>query len=792
MKTNKILLILLSIGCLLFSMPLEAQDTKSITISGKVLEANTKNPIPYATVALIGVDGKTSGTVTSENGSFEFTTEAGAKKIEISFVGYVKYTTERDITESVHLGEILLQEDAKVLSEVVVKASKPIVKREVDRLVIDAKSLSAISSNAIDLLKSTPGILVSDDGYVSVIGKGKIIVLFNGRESHLTDQELAAYLKGMQSHEIERIEVMTTPPSKYSAEGEAGVINIVERKKLSDYFGGSIIDQHLASKGQANDLSGSIKYQNGNLFLYANTLFGFGDLKNESFEDRTYSNTRWKQTSYITNSNKYGSGNVGFELNLPKKFNVGGNYSFTSFSPSRNVIEEVTVVDKMSTLDYTFNGYDDIYRKMIRHEGSMFLAKDWDNDKSAKFDVNYIHFDLDEDDKYQSKGNNDFGYNNKFNRSNDILVTKFDVEIPTQKVDVSFGTSYQYTLTKNNASYLDNPEIPNQYDNFRYTEQIAALYTDFKFKPFEKIISKIGLRGEATFVDGKQLSNNEKITRKLFHLFPTFFLNYTPHQNHVLSFSYASRITRPTFDILNPFKRYQNQYNIVTGAPYLSPSISHTLDLGYTFRQNLNFNISYVNKKGLVDIVPKILSDGKILHSYQNAYDLQMLLLSSNYRWVPSNWLNITIGAFGYYMKGHSDVYVKPVDNEGWSFLVYGIGTVYFNKSKTLVAEINAQYQSKEEQALRKVDPRYYLHTGMKYIALKGKLSFGLQLQNLLNSGFDATQITPEGYNVYQSNSVYRKLKIFITYNFGGNIKKNIRNDSNNDRLGEKNYLPEK
>lgn len=211
MKTNKALFILISASCFLFSLPLRAQSTKSITISGKVKEINTQNPIPYATIAVIDSDGKTSGTVTTEDGSFEFTATTG-KKIAILCIGYVKHTVEQEITESVSLGDVLLQPDVKVLDEVVVKGSKTIVRREIDKLVVDAKSISSISSNAIDLLKRTPGLLVSEEGNISVIGKGKLIVLVNGRESHMTEQALTAYLKGMQSQEIECIEVMTPPP----------------------------------------------------------------------------------------------------------------------------------------------------------------------------------------------------------------------------------------------------------------------------------------------------------------------------------------------------------------------------------------------------------------------------------------------------------------------------------------------------------------------------------------------------------------------------------------------------
>lgn len=140
-----------------------------------------------------------------------------------------------------------------------------------------------------------------------------------------------------------------------------------------------------------------------------------------------------------------------------------------------------------------------------------------------------------------------------------------------------------------------------------------------------------------TLMDENQITDKIKNARRLLHFFPTFFINYTPHKNHVLSFSYGSRITRPTFAILNPFKRFQNQYNIVMGSPNLSPTTSQSLELGYTFKRNLNFNLSYRNTKGIVNIVPTIMDDGKILHSYQNASNTEMLSFSATYRWVPTD-----------------------------------------------------------------------------------------------------------------------------------------------------------
>ena len=104
---------------------------------------------------------------------------------------------------------------------------------------------------------------------------------------------------------------------------------------------------------------------------------------------------------------------------------------------------------------------------MLRHNGGLFLTKSWENNKSAALDINYIHFNMGEDERYQASGDNLFRYNNLLDRSTDLLTTKFDVELPFNKLKIDFGGSYQYALTKNYARYLDNPTIPDQYDQFR-------------------------------------------------------------------------------------------------------------------------------------------------------------------------------------------------------------------------------------------------------------------------------------------------------------------------------------
>lgn len=123
----------------------------------------------------------------------------------------------------------------------------------------------------------------------------------------------------------------------------------------------------------------------------------------------------------MKSSNGYGSGNVGFEWDLSKYFSLGGNYSILSFSPNREIQEPVNAIESINNLPYSFLGSDNISRKMLRHNGALYFIKKWDESKSAVFDINYIHFNMGEDEQYQATGDNNFRYNNKFDRSTDLL-----------------------------------------------------------------------------------------------------------------------------------------------------------------------------------------------------------------------------------------------------------------------------------------------------------------------------------------------------------------------------------
>ena len=225
---KNILVISLSILLVLTGRVL-AQDSATVTLRGTVLDANGY-PVEFATVSLADTVCK-AGAITDAKGAFTMRIPRGRQTIHVQCLGYEDIPAE--ITGDTSMPQVFLKPSSREIDAVVVNAKRPLVTRTVDRVILDARSLAKLGGTAIDLLRHTPGLRVSLDGGVEMVGKGQLIVLVNGREQHMEGAELANYLRNLRAADVATIEVMTTPPAKYAAEGDAGIINIVERKRLT-------------------------------------------------------------------------------------------------------------------------------------------------------------------------------------------------------------------------------------------------------------------------------------------------------------------------------------------------------------------------------------------------------------------------------------------------------------------------------------------------------------------------------------------------------------------------------
>ncbi len=154
-----------------------------------------------------------------------------------AFTGYDNKTIPISRGKSLDLGQVSLRLSGKQLQEVSVIAVKPVIKRDLDGITYDvsADPESPVLS-ALDMMRKVPMLSVDGSDNIKLKGKANYKILINGKESALLAKNPSDVLRAMPATNIERIEVITTPPAKYDAEGLAGIINIVTKKKLDEGY----------------------------------------------------------------------------------------------------------------------------------------------------------------------------------------------------------------------------------------------------------------------------------------------------------------------------------------------------------------------------------------------------------------------------------------------------------------------------------------------------------------------------------------------------------------------------
>lgn len=235
MKHARMLCVVLALS----SGSLLAQTT--FPLQGTLKKTADRTPVDFANVLLRKPADSTLvvGTTSDEHGGFRLEAPQGTFLLEIHALGYKPLHKTLTLTGALDLGELLLTEETKELSAVQVTGRRPIMLRKSDRMVFDATQIAPAASSALDVLRQTPGVNVSDGG-ISLVGKGGVIVLINDKRVRLSGTALIGLLRSYPQSDLEEIQILTTPPAKYEAEGNAGVLNIILKKAKNDFFGGSI------------------------------------------------------------------------------------------------------------------------------------------------------------------------------------------------------------------------------------------------------------------------------------------------------------------------------------------------------------------------------------------------------------------------------------------------------------------------------------------------------------------------------------------------------------------------
>jgi len=547
-------------------------------IKGKVFNEN-QEPIGNASVYLLTANAKgiLKTTVTNDQGEYSFLNYPEARVIvEVSAVGYIK-SSSADFEakgKSYDIPTIILKPQETTIDAVTITGELPMIQNKNGKLVMNVEnSTVSAGNNAFEVLKRAPGVNVDKDDNISLMGRQGVNVTIDGRQTYMTGEQLATFLKSTDGSQIKSIELSTTRSAKDDAEGAAGIINIVMKKNKIEGFNGSFVASGAFGKKARGNTSLNLNYKKNNTTLFANYAYTNNSYSNDFLLERTIpgtpNNTVFDQTAKFNTLDIIHSYKVGVEQKTSERnivlFQFNGfnnvedekNYSHTLMGPSLGLVDSIM---------NTWSGGKGKYNRYSFNANNEFKIDT--AGKKLTADIDYSFFKTDQKTNYDYRTllpDLSYKYDPEFERSQTdvdikIMAAKVDYTQPLWKGVLETGVKYS-NVQSDNGIYFDALEGEKWVNNvkrtntFNYTEQIAAGYVDFA-RELGKWGVKAGLRGEYTLSDGNSITENKQVKRNYMDFFPSASLSYNLNENHVFSFSYARKVSRPNYRYLNPFEYY--------------------------------------------------------------------------------------------------------------------------------------------------------------------------------------------------------------------------------------------
>lgn len=613
------------------SMVSQAQNAGKVT--GSIKDGGNQKIIDATTISLL--KSKDSSLVkvaiTDKEGSFAFeNVKEGNYLVSASSIGHGKvYSNLFALTaaeSTMNVGVLQLAPVNENLKEVVVNAKKPFLERKIDRMIVNVDaSISNVGSSALEVLEKSPGITIDKDGNISLKGKQGVKVFIDGKPSYLSGADLANLLKSMSAAQMDQIEIMTNPPAKYDAAGNAGVINIKTKKNKTIGYNGSINTSYTQGKYARTNESVNLNYRNKSINIFGNYSFrhdkNYSDLTIlRKFRDRDSKEllSIFDQHSKFTNNNNSNNAKLGIDVNVSNKTTVGvvvsGFINKEKFNNNSNTLLQ----NNLGITDSTTVATTELNNKWKNLSANFNLRHVFDSTgRELSVDADYIHYSQA---SQQVLDNQYFDAFNHKNAPGDTLLSNIpsDIKIYSFKADYSqtlkgnakfeAGVKASFVKTDNDAAYdylVNGSHVHDtgRSNHFVYDEQIKAAYINVNKQLNKKWSTQLGLRLENTISKGNQVTTNQKFDRNYTQLFPTVFVGYDMNGKNNFSVNYGRRIERPDYGDLNPFYFFLDKYTYQAGNTNLRPQFTHNIDLSHTYAGNFTTTLNYTKTTDLINDV---------------------------------------------------------------------------------------------------------------------------------------------------------------------------------------------
>ncbi len=768
-------------------------------LSGRVSNAvHVPVPVAIITVHSLPDSNLLKSALTDSDGNFTVMVPEAAKEylLSVSAEGYVPEW--RIARPGVAHIQVTLFPDPVVLSAVAVIARRQLIVRRADRIIfnVDA-SLAAAGNDAFEMLRKAPGVQVNGTD-ISIAGKSTVVVMVNDRLVQLSGEELITMLKSMPAEQLSRIEVITTPPAKYDAEGNSGLINLVTKKGVSDGLNGNVSGHYSQHIHGMYGFTGMFNYRKGkwNIFGNGNSYNGYNQPSQRTVT--MFRDTRMEQENDLKTQNVFNRLTVGVDYSLNEKMVIGmlgilgnGGWAYDAYETqtTRAINIQTGTVD--STLITTGHNTDRGLRKVLN------LNFEWKIDTTGrKLSVDLEGFSrlgdrarnfttaqyLPDGTPTGPRGDYQTGGLQDVN----IRFAKADVVWPSALADFSFGckAGLIHTLSDNIFSYFGNGEYRTDYNktnSFDYREATQAMYLSAS-RIFGHWQAQAGLRGEYTQTRGYSPTLQQDNRNEYFQLFPTVYIQYNHSDAHTFNLAYSRRIQRPSFWIMNPFRTYFTAFSYAEGNPFLQPSFSNNLELTYTLRSRYRFNVYANRQRAMFMNIPVLDSSTHSYHISQGNTGRSISCgLGSEIRLNPAKWWECNLQGGSYYREFRSAFYGKDMHYDAWSAYLETNNTLLLNTAQTLMAELHMSYNAPQQDGFERRSAQGEVSAGIRALLLEKTLTVSLNAEDLFRT--DGSYITNEANGTVQDFYFdERQIRVSLSWKFGNsNVKPKRERETSSD-----------
>jgi outer membrane receptor protein involved in Fe transport len=781
------------VGFCLILAPGFAQKTG---LTGKVIDAQSNAPIPYASVRVFkSADSSlVSGGITNDNGQFSIDVPLGRFYTLVEFIGYKPFTVpsfsiEKN-TQTYPLGDIKIATSAKTLDEVVVQAEKSTMELALDKKVFNVgKDLSNAGGTATDILSNIPSVSVDVEGNVKLRGSDNVRILIDGKPTGLVSFKGGAGLQQLQGSMIEKVEIITNPSARYEAEGMAGIINIVLKKQQKQGFNGSfeLITGNPANYGVAANIN--YRHKKINFFLNYGLAYrkvpGLGNQYQEVYGMDTTFITELDRKSNITGLHNNARGGLDYYFDdkniltayyMLRRTDVKRitDLFYKDYINSANNLRTNTYRQQDETETEPNSEYALTYKRSFAQKGQELTADVrlldyWErSDQTFTQNSTFANGTPNINDTKLQKSLND-----EFEKQYLIQIDyTHPLSIGSQKdgkLEAGIRTSFRdmindYVVTERNSKgeFFALPDLDNY---FIYDENILAAYAILGNKK-EKISYQFGLRGEITDVKTTLQQTNEVNPRNYANLFPSAHITYKLPKENALQLSFSRRIRRPLYNDLSPFSTFSDNRNFFSGNPNLDPEYSNAFELGhikYFEKGSLTSAIYFRHTTDKIQSVRRVDNIGFATTQPENLLKEDAYGAEFTSQYTPLKWwkLDFNINFFRAITDGSNIQTNLASDTYSW----FARQTSRFSLPQNIDFQVRMNYEAAQITPQGERLPIWFMDLGINKDVMKKMGTVTLNVSDVFNTRRNRS-IT-RGENFYtNSDFQFRRRQINLTFNY--------------------------